>query len=117
MRKAWNTVLKATEKQTQARNSERSGGVRGIVDTDTPTMTAKVNLFILCVYIGNLFILCRVLRDQILSLTTVFIGHPLKLLLIFNGKKLLFFVKCPCAEITQLSSREISSTSVQRCEL
>ena len=41
MRDAWNTVLKATEKHTQARNSERSYGVRGIVDTDTPRTTAQ----------------------------------------------------------------------------
>jgi hypothetical protein len=34
-------VLKATEKHTQARNSERSDGVRGIVGTDTPRMTAQ----------------------------------------------------------------------------
>jgi hypothetical protein len=34
-------MLKATEKHTQARNSERSDGVRGIVDTDTPKMTAQ----------------------------------------------------------------------------
>jgi len=41
VRNAWNTVLKATEKHTQARNSERSDDVRGIVDTDTPRMTAQ----------------------------------------------------------------------------
>ena len=41
MRNAWNTVLKATEKHTQARKSERSDGVRGIVDTATPSMTAQ----------------------------------------------------------------------------
>jgi hypothetical protein len=34
-------VLKAKEKHTQARNSERSDGVRGIVDTDTPRITAQ----------------------------------------------------------------------------
>jgi len=34
-------VLKAREKHTQARNKERSGGVRGIVDTATPRMTAQ----------------------------------------------------------------------------
>jgi len=42
VRNAWNTVLKATEKHTQARNSERSDGVRGIVDTDTPRMKAQI---------------------------------------------------------------------------
>jgi len=41
VRKAWNTVLKATEKHNQARNSERSDVVRGIVDTATPRMTAQ----------------------------------------------------------------------------
>jgi len=41
VRNAWNTVLKAREKHTHARNSERSDGVRGIVDTDTPRMTAQ----------------------------------------------------------------------------
>ena len=41
MRNAWNTVLKATEKQTQARNRERSDGARGIVDTYTPSITAQ----------------------------------------------------------------------------
>ena len=41
MRNAWKTVLKATEKHNQARNSERSDGVRGIVDTPTPRMTAQ----------------------------------------------------------------------------
>jgi len=39
---AWNTVLNATEKHTQARNSERSEGARGIVDTATPRMTAQM---------------------------------------------------------------------------
>ena len=34
-------MLKAREKNTQARNRERSDGVRGIVDTDTPRMTAQ----------------------------------------------------------------------------
>jgi len=34
-------VLNAREKHTQARNSERSDGARGIVDTDTPRMTAQ----------------------------------------------------------------------------
>ena len=42
MRNAWNSVLKATAKQTQEINSERSDGVRGIVDTDIPRMTAKL---------------------------------------------------------------------------
>ena len=41
MRNTWNTVLNAREKHTQARNSKRSEGARGIVDTDTPRMTAK----------------------------------------------------------------------------
>jgi len=40
VKNAWNTVLKATQKHTQARISERSDGARGIVDTDTPRMTA-----------------------------------------------------------------------------
>jgi len=35
-------VLKAREKHTQARNSERNDGVRGIVDTDTPRITAHM---------------------------------------------------------------------------
>ena len=34
-------MLKATEKHTQARNSKRSDGARGIVDTDTARMTAQ----------------------------------------------------------------------------
>jgi len=42
VRNAWKTVLKATEKHTQARNSERSDGVRGIFDTGTPRMTAQI---------------------------------------------------------------------------
>ena len=44
--------MKATEKHTQARNIERSDGVRGIVDTDTPRMTAKklVNELVSIVY-------------------------------------------------------------------
>ena len=42
MRNAWNTVLKAKEKQTQARNRERSDVVRGIVDTDTPRSIAQI---------------------------------------------------------------------------
>jgi hypothetical protein len=41
VRNAWNTVLKAKEKHTQARNNERSDGVRGIVDTDTPRMKTQ----------------------------------------------------------------------------
>jgi len=41
VRFAWNTVLKDKEKHTQAGNRERSDGVRGIVDTDTPRMTAQ----------------------------------------------------------------------------
>jgi len=41
VRNAWNTVLKAREKHTQARYSERSDDARGIVDTDTPRMTAQ----------------------------------------------------------------------------
>ena len=41
MRNAWNTVLKAREKHTKARNSQRSDGARGIFDTDTPRMTAQ----------------------------------------------------------------------------
>ena len=41
VRNAWNTVQKAREKHTHARNSERSDGVRGIVDTDTPNITAQ----------------------------------------------------------------------------
>jgi hypothetical protein len=35
-------VLKATEKQTQARHSERRDGALGIIDTDTPRMTAQM---------------------------------------------------------------------------
>ena len=42
MKKAWIIVMKATEKQPQARNSERSDDVRGIVDTDTPKITTKM---------------------------------------------------------------------------
>jgi len=34
-------MLKGREKHTQARNSERSDGVRGNVETDTPRMTAQ----------------------------------------------------------------------------
>jgi hypothetical protein len=34
-------VLKAKEKHTQAKNGELSDGVRGIVDTYTPRMTAQ----------------------------------------------------------------------------
>ena len=34
-------MLKATEKHTHPTNSERSEGVRGIVDTETPSMTAQ----------------------------------------------------------------------------
>ena len=45
-----------------------------------------------------------------------FIGHHLKLLLIFIVKKSVFFLKFLCAEITHLSSRLIF-TSVQWCEL
>ena len=40
MRNAWNTVLKARQKHTQAKNRERSDGARGIVDTDIPSRTA-----------------------------------------------------------------------------
>ena len=42
MRNAWNTVLKARQKHTQARNRERSDVARCIVDTDTPRMTAQI---------------------------------------------------------------------------
>jgi hypothetical protein len=42
VRNAWNTVLKATEKHTQERNSERSDGECGIFDTDTPRITAQM---------------------------------------------------------------------------
>jgi hypothetical protein len=35
-------TLKDRQKHAQARNSERSDGVLGIVDTDTPRMTAKI---------------------------------------------------------------------------
>jgi len=41
MRNAWNTVLKAREKHTQASNSESSDAVRDVVDTGTPRMTAQ----------------------------------------------------------------------------
>jgi hypothetical protein len=34
-------VLKAREKHTQAKNSKRNDGVRGIVDTVTPNITAQ----------------------------------------------------------------------------
>jgi len=44
VRKAWNSVLKATEKQTQVRNSESRDGALGIIDTDTPRMTAQMLL-------------------------------------------------------------------------
>ena len=40
MRNAWNTVLKAKQEHTQARNSERSDGARGIVDTVNTKMTS-----------------------------------------------------------------------------
>ena len=52
MRNAWNAVLKATEKHTQARNSERSDGARGIVDTGTPRMTPQrlVNELVIVLY-------------------------------------------------------------------
>jgi hypothetical protein len=42
VRNAWNTALKSTGKHTQARNSERSGGARVIVDTDTSRMTEQM---------------------------------------------------------------------------
>jgi len=35
-------VLKAREKQTQAKNSKRRDGARGIVDNATPRMTAQI---------------------------------------------------------------------------
>jgi hypothetical protein len=35
-------MLKYREKHTQARKNERSDGVRGIVETDTPRMTAQM---------------------------------------------------------------------------
>jgi len=38
---AWITELNATEKHTQARNSERSDGARGFFETDSPRMTAQ----------------------------------------------------------------------------
>jgi hypothetical protein len=55
VRNAWNTVLKATEKHTQARKSERSDGVRGIVDTDTPRMTGQtmVNKLVSVLYLRH----------------------------------------------------------------
>ena len=58
-----------------------------------------------------------VVKSHITSLTTAFVGHSLKLLLIFRENKSVFLVKCPCAEITQHSSWLISFTSVQRSEL
>jgi len=44
VRNAWNPVLKVTKKHTQARNSERSDGVRGNFDTDTPRITAHTSV-------------------------------------------------------------------------
>ena len=41
MRNACKTVLKSKEKHTQKRKSESSDGLRGIVDTDTPRITAQ----------------------------------------------------------------------------
>jgi len=40
----------------------------------------------------------------------------LRLILIFHGNKSVFLVKCPCAEISQQSSKLISYTSFQRAE-
>jgi len=58
-----------------------------------------------------------VVKSHVTSFTTAFVGHPMRLLLNFRGNKSVFLVKCPCAEITQLSSKVISFTSVQRSEL
>ena len=58
-----------------------------------------------------------VVKSNVTSLAIAFIGHLLRLLLIFRENKSVFLVKCPCAEITQLSSWLISFTSVQRSEL
>jgi len=41
VRKSWNTVLKAIEKQTQARKSESNDGLGGIDHTVTPRMTVN----------------------------------------------------------------------------
>jgi len=41
VRNAWNTVLKAKEKHTQAKDSIRGDGVRGIVDTVTHRLTTQ----------------------------------------------------------------------------
>ena len=41
MRKAWNTVLKASEKHTQQKRSEHSDEESGILYTATPRMTAQ----------------------------------------------------------------------------
>ena len=45
-------MLKAREKHTQARNNKRSDGARGIVETDTPRMTAHtlVNELVIALY-------------------------------------------------------------------
>jgi hypothetical protein len=54
-------VLKATEEQTPARNSERNDGVRGIDHTDNPGMTANmlvnalVSVLYLCHYDVQLY--------------------------------------------------------------
>ena len=52
MRNVWNTVLKARQKHTQAKNRERSDGARGIVDTATPSRTAQtlVNALVSVLY-------------------------------------------------------------------
>ena len=48
-------MLKATQKHTQARNSEPNDGARGIVDTDTPRMTAQtlVNELFSLLYVSH----------------------------------------------------------------
>jgi hypothetical protein len=51
--KCLTAVMKAREKHIQARNSERSVGVRGFVDIGTPRMTDHISLpwRMLCTYL------------------------------------------------------------------
>jgi len=57
-----------------------------------------------------------VVKTQWPSNTRASIEHPLKLLLILTWHKWVFWVKCPCTEITLMSRRVIFSSG-QRSEL
>jgi len=74
-------------------------------------------IYVTTVPLENVTFLYNVAKRFSPSKTKAFLGHQLNLLLIFPGNRSAFLVKCPCAEITQLSSRVISLTSVQRSEL